>query len=118
MSTELARQRAARLLVEAFETCFGGALAELDIIEVDEDDGDPYAISEVDREAAVAELLVMVRDLERAAGAEPARRCRRCGCTDANGCEEGCSWVAEDLCSACTPIAPAAAADPARRRTP
>lgn len=29
------------------------------------------------------------------------RRCRRCGCTDAHGCPEGCSWAAADLCSLC-----------------
>jgi ParB/RepB/Spo0J family partition protein len=27
--------------------------------------------------------------------------CRQCGCTDDYGCEEGCSWVEEDLCSVC-----------------
>lgn len=30
-----------------------------------------------------------------------ARRCRVCGCTDLLGCQDGCSWVEEDLCSAC-----------------
>ncbi len=30
-----------------------------------------------------------------------ARRCRVCGCTDAWGCDGGCSWVDADLCSAC-----------------
>jgi len=29
------------------------------------------------------------------------RRCRVCGCTDAEPCEEGCEWVEADLCSAC-----------------
>jgi hypothetical protein len=29
------------------------------------------------------------------------RRCRVCGCTDEEGCLEGCYWVAEDLCSSC-----------------
>lgn len=29
------------------------------------------------------------------------RRCRVCGCTDDWACEGGCSWVEEDLCSAC-----------------
>lgn len=29
------------------------------------------------------------------------RACRQCGCTDASACADGCSWVAEDLCSAC-----------------
>lgn len=29
------------------------------------------------------------------------RTCRDCGCTDETGCEGGCTWVADDLCSAC-----------------
>lgn len=29
------------------------------------------------------------------------RRCRVCGCTDERACPGGCSWVEEDLCSAC-----------------
>ena len=29
------------------------------------------------------------------------RVCRICGCTEDNACEGGCSWVEEDLCSAC-----------------
>lgn len=40
----------------------------------------------------------------------PTRACRRCGCTDAD-CRQcvartgkPCSWVEDDLCSACTPI--------------
>lgn len=32
---------------------------------------------------------------------EPVASCRRCGCTDAHGCAEGCSWVEADLCSSC-----------------
>lgn len=27
--------------------------------------------------------------------------CRQCGCTDLTACDEGCYWVAADLCSAC-----------------
>lgn len=27
--------------------------------------------------------------------------CRVCGCTDTYGCDEGCYWVEEDLCSSC-----------------
>jgi hypothetical protein len=27
--------------------------------------------------------------------------CRVCGCTDLSACPEGCSWVENDLCSAC-----------------
>lgn len=34
------------------------------------------------------------------------RRCKRCGCTQNNACEDlrlmdSCCWVTEDLCSAC-----------------
>lgn len=29
------------------------------------------------------------------------RACRMCGCTDMRACAGGCSWVEEDLCSAC-----------------
>lgn len=32
----------------------------------------------------------------------PIRRCPQCGCTDAQACAGGCSWVeGSDLCSAC-----------------
>jgi hypothetical protein len=38
--------------------------------------------------------------------AQQVRTCRKCGCTDANACEGGCSWVESDLCSQCeTPAA-------------
>lgn len=29
------------------------------------------------------------------------QRCRVCGCTDDDGCENVCSWVEDDLCSSC-----------------
>jgi hypothetical protein len=29
------------------------------------------------------------------------QQCRGCGCTDTHPCDAGCSWVDEDLCSAC-----------------
>ncbi len=29
------------------------------------------------------------------------RVCRACGCTDAEACDGGCTWVEDDLCSAC-----------------
>lgn len=32
--------------------------------------------------------------------------CRSCGCTDERACPGGCSWVEEDLCSACAGPAP------------
>jgi hypothetical protein len=39
-------------------------------------------------------------ELEEEAGVEE-RHCRVCGCTEDNACEGGCSWVEDDLCSAC-----------------
>lgn len=30
--------------------------------------------------------------------------CRECGCTQINGCPNGCWWVEEDLCSDCTEL--------------
>jgi hypothetical protein len=29
--------------------------------------------------------------------------CKVCGCTWNDACEDGCSWIAKDLCSACVP---------------
>ncbi|MFG1270811.1 hypothetical protein V5F40_22935 [Xanthobacter sp. DSM 14520] len=29
------------------------------------------------------------------------RACRHCGCTDDIGCPDGCSWIAEEVCSSC-----------------
>jgi hypothetical protein len=28
--------------------------------------------------------------------------CRECGCSDEAPCDGGCSWVEDDLCSACS----------------
>ena len=40
-----------------------------------------------------------------AEAAGPGPTCRVCGCTDRVGCPPaGCSWVTEDLCSACHEI--------------
>jgi hypothetical protein len=33
--------------------------------------------------------------------AENEQICRVCGCTQENGCPEGCWWVEPDLCSSC-----------------
>lgn len=35
---------------------------------------------------------------------EQLQACRECGCTDAEACPGGCSWVEADLCSACAPL--------------
>ncbi len=29
------------------------------------------------------------------------RQCRECGCTDQFGCDEGCGWAEQDLCTSC-----------------
>lgn len=29
------------------------------------------------------------------------QQCRVCGCTEAHGCEAGCSWAETDLCTEC-----------------
>jgi hypothetical protein len=31
------------------------------------------------------------------------RRCRKCGCTQFDACDDGCEWVGTNLCSACKP---------------
>lgn len=36
-------------------------------------------------------------------------RCRVCGCTAADACPAGCSWVEDDLCSVCATAAEAIA---------
>ena len=45
---------------------------------------------------------------------EPA--CRVCGCTEDNACEGGCTWVEEDLCSACVGKEKGRQTQTARRR--
>jgi ParB/RepB/Spo0J family partition protein len=37
--------------------------------------------------------------------------CLKCGCTDEAACEGGCTWVADDLCSACVPAGEGDAAE-------
>lgn len=44
------------------------------------------------------------------------RKCRVCGCTEDHACAGGCSWVEEDLCSACAK--PAKKKAKAKRRKP
>lgn len=45
-------------------------------------------------------------------GADALPTCRVCGCTDDAGCQTGCSWIAEGLCSSCAPEADATAQQP------
>jgi len=53
--------------------------------------------------AAMGHTLVLIDDrgpvfLE---AHPPGQACRECGCTDEDGCPEGCWWAEEGLCSAC-----------------
>jgi ribosomal protein L37AE/L43A len=43
--------------------------------------------------------LATLQEADRDLGA---RFCRSCGCTDSYGCDAGCWWVDEDLCSVCS----------------
>lgn len=70
------------------------------------------------REPLKSRAIVVTRvpaDLEAeiaAATSPDVRRCRVCGCTevDCSGCiertGEPCTWVEQDLCSACTEVSP------------
>lgn len=49
-----------------------------------------------DDEIDIADELLEDEDGERAC-----RVCRVCGCTDYEGCDGGCMWVEDDLCSSC-----------------
>ena len=70
------------------------------------DDGADVQVDE-DRYLDSAERVVYREETRRfmvemyAAAGEPA--CSQCGCTQEAGCEEGCSWTEDDLCSACAP---------------
>lgn len=100
-----ARQLAHALLADLFNMNLAGELRDLEIAEADADDEAKLeALAQGERDQVVAELLDLVKGLERGAGVEPARRCKRCGCTDNFGCAGGCTWVTEDLCSACSGI--------------
>ena len=48
-----------------------------------------------------AEILKADRGADADPMEEKERTCRVCGCTEESACEGGCSWVEEDLCSAC-----------------
>jgi hypothetical protein len=47
-----------------------------------------------------SEIEQGVIDRHAVAQAEEAS-CRECGCTEDEACDGGCSWVEDDLCSAC-----------------
>lgn len=54
--------------------------------------------NDVDDRAVVDEARKLMGNMYRAAGVQA---CRVCGCTQEEGCPEGCSWAEEDLCSEC-----------------
>ena len=56
-------------------------------------------------DAQLAEATERIARLEATLFAIGVPYCRRCGCTDVVGCDEGCFWVAPDLCSSCVPEA-------------
>ena len=47
--------------------------------------------------------LSALQEADRSLGS---RFCRVCGCTDRYGCDGGCAWAAEDLCSCCADVGP------------
>jgi hypothetical protein len=53
----------------------------------------------VENDGTGKQYWITAFDILRAA----ARHCRGCGCTDDQACPGGCSWVEDDLCSACAP---------------
>lgn len=50
---------------------------------------------------AMRVVLSLADSLRRIADGPQVRTCRSCGCTDEQGCPEGCYWAAPDLCSVC-----------------
>lgn len=63
-----------------------------------------------DHEGWEAPAVTLVPDLDACPQCgvdhELVRHCRVCMCTDDHGCDVGCSWVEEDLCSNCPAEAP------------
>jgi hypothetical protein len=73
---------------------------------------------------ALIDIATSLRELtglaQQEVGAPPGpvveRICRYCGCTDEQACPEDCSWVTDDLCSACEQRAQDAGSDPLGER--
>lgn len=58
--------------------------------------------SGADLAGKVPDEILDIPGLARAgAQVSPERTCRVCGCTDEYGCDGGCEWVEDDLCSSC-----------------
>ena len=69
--------------------------AVLVVVDVD-DDAPPVDPGDVITAAAPGVRVVEV---------VPQQACVVCGCTEFSPCEDGCWWIALDLCSACITIA-------------
>lgn len=61
---------------------------------------DPFPTS-VGADVAMSAHLENTHGSELECVAVDVRACRVCGCTDDRACPGGCSWVDDDLCSAC-----------------
>lgn len=50
-------------------------------------------------------MMMGGKTLRRTIEMEKKWKCEICGCTEEHACKEGgCSWVAQNLCSACVPV--------------
>ncbi|RVU14934.1 hypothetical protein [Methylobacterium oryzihabitans] len=58
-------------------------------------------------DAARPEILSVQAGPDPRLPARLGRICRGCGCSQADACAEGCTWVEPDLCSACAVLGPA-----------
>ena len=64
--------------------------------------GVPAEVREKMTKPLLAHLRSEMADINhKLLGTFEVRSCRVCGCTDEHACEGGCTWVEEDLCSAC-----------------
>lgn len=63
--------------------------------------GVPEVVVSVFLTPAVAAALLARMTPELESVYQVLRCCRVCGCTDDEGCDDGCVWVAVDLCSNC-----------------
>jgi hypothetical protein len=62
------------------------------------DDGDAEVVLTDILGVPLAEDTVLFRQLHTF---EDLQTCRVCGCTEDDGCEAGCWWIAENVCSEC-----------------
>lgn len=70
-----------------------GGLLSIHTLEVIAEDGTRVPVFEP---ASPDEAQALMAEVEKTM-----RRCRVCGCSEFHPCAGGCSWVEQDLCSAC-----------------